>query len=64
VPKPDPRSKWLEIPAGLLEDDPGLKPDKHIFVEVNAPWFEITDALPRYELADLLKLRSRAPKSG
>jgi len=59
VPNPNTNSSFLEIPAGLLDDDPGLKPDKHIFVELKAPWFEITDTLPRYDEPGLIKLRSR-----
>ena len=58
VPNPGADSSLCEIPAGLLEDDPALKPDKHIFVEHKASWFDITDDLPRYDLAGLLRLRS------
>lgn len=47
VPNPDPGAEWFEIPAGSLEGDPGLRPDKHIFVELRPAWFEITDALPQ-----------------
>jgi len=37
------------IPAGTLDEDPKVKPRRHIFVGVKAPWFEITDALPQSE---------------
>ena len=63
VPNPSPGAKWFEIPAGLLDDDPGLKPDKHIFIEHKALWFEMTDNLPRYDLPALLELRVRVPKN-
>jgi hypothetical protein len=53
------RSGLLEIPAGLLDDDPGMKPDKHIFVEHNAPWFEIADRLPQLDLPGLIALRTK-----
>ena len=62
VPNPEPGSEWCEIPAGPLDDDPKLKPDKHIFVELKAPWFEITDRLPQYDHPKLMELRSRIPK--
>ncbi len=62
VPNPEPNSEWCEIPAGLLDDDPELKPDKHIFVELKAPWFEIADTLPQYDRPELIELRSRIPK--
>lgn len=51
------QSPWLEIPAGLLDDDPQLRPDKHIFVEVKAPWFAITDALPQLDKPALIRHR-------
>jgi hypothetical protein len=36
------------VPAGTLDTDPGPLPIHHIYVDSKAPWFEITDALPRY----------------
>ena len=36
------------LPLGCLDTDPGVKPVMHIFVASKAPWFEITDTLPRY----------------
>jgi hypothetical protein len=63
VPDPEPAGEWLEIPAGSLDGDPGLRPDKHIFVELNAPWHEITDALPRFDKPALRAQRAaRAPE--
>jgi hypothetical protein len=34
---------------GLLEDDPGRRPLAHFWVGSKAPWFEISDDLPRFE---------------
>lgn len=50
-------SQWLEIPAGLLDDDPEVLPDKHIFVEHKAPWFTFTDELPKLDRQALYQLR-------
>lgn len=36
------------IPAGSFDDDPGVRPGKHIYVGSKAPWFEISDALPQH----------------
>jgi hypothetical protein len=36
------------IPAGTIDDDPGIQPQAHIFVAYKAPWFEITDNLPQF----------------
>lgn len=37
----------LRLRLGAVDGDPGRRPAAHIFVAENAPWFEITDALPR-----------------
>src|SRR5215204_1687067 len=37
VPDPFTDSTWFEVPAGLLDDDLQLRPDKYIFVEVKSP---------------------------
>jgi hypothetical protein len=41
----------VEVPAGLIDGDPGSRPARHIFIRTKAPWFEITDTLPRHEQA-------------
>jgi hypothetical protein len=38
----------LILPA-VLDDDPGMRPQAHIFVASKAPWHEIADALPRFD---------------
>lgn len=57
VPPPDPQEETLEIPAGLLDDDPGIKPDKHIFVEFLPAWDAITDQIPQYDIRELTRKR-------
>ncbi len=37
---------WLA--SGTFDDDPGIRPTSHIFVDSKAPWFEITDDLKQY----------------
>jgi hypothetical protein len=39
---------FATVPAGTLDTDPGPLPIHHIYVDSKAPWFAITDALPRY----------------
>jgi len=58
VPNPNPETRWFEIPAGALDDDPQLRPDRHIFVELKSPWFSIADKLPQLDRAALARLRS------
>jgi hypothetical protein len=47
----------LEVPAGLLDDDPQRRPDRHICVEVKSHWFSIADNLPQLDRRALIKLR-------
>jgi hypothetical protein len=37
------------VPAGNLEEDPGIRPSFHMFAASVPAWFPITDALPRYD---------------
>jgi len=55
-------SEQIEVPAGLLDDEPAVRPDKHIFVEFRAKWFQITDDLPQLDRAELIKCREATMK--
>lgn len=57
VPDPRPEESDFEVLAGVLDDDPGARPDRHIFVELRAPWFEIHDSLPQFDLPALIEHR-------
>lgn len=37
------------IPAGTLDDDPGIRPDGRIFQDSRAPWSCISTELPHYD---------------
>jgi len=50
----------FEIPAGLLDDDPSLRPDRHIFVECGSAWYEIGDDLPQLTKGDVIRMRVAA----
>ncbi len=38
----------MEIRAGSLDGDPGVRPVAHIWTSLKAPWYEIDDDLPRF----------------
>jgi hypothetical protein len=38
----------LGLPLGTLDVDPEVRPSAHVWVDSKAPWWEITDELPRY----------------
>ncbi|MEW6270840.1 MAG: GFA family protein [Thermodesulfobacteriota bacterium] len=42
-----PDALWIAVAS--LDDDPGLRPEAHIFAASSAPWHEITDGLPRHD---------------
>lgn len=44
----DAHPEVLGFPLGTLDTDPGVRPQRHIFVQSKAPWFEITDDLPQH----------------
>ena len=59
VPDPDPEGDWLEIPAGLLDDDPEIYPDKHIYVDCMARWDQIRSKLPEFTRAEIRQHRKQ-----
>jgi hypothetical protein len=40
---------FVVLQAGVLDGEPETRPFRHVFVEQNAPWHEISDDLPRFE---------------
>ena len=46
MPRLDPGRDIAVIPFGGLDDDPGARPQRHIYVDYMAKWYEITDDLP------------------
>ena len=48
VPGQAPYLATVSIPAGLLDDDPGVRARLHVFTSSKAPWWEINDDLPQH----------------
>ena len=48
MPRVDRERGIAVVPMGSLDDDPGIRPQRHIFVGSKAPWFEIADDLPQF----------------
>jgi hypothetical protein len=46
-----PDSDQVSIRMGAFDDDPGIRPQFHTYVDSRAPWDEITDGLPQYSEA-------------
>jgi hypothetical protein len=58
LPDPGVEGPLLEVHAGVLDDDPGLRPQRHILVEAKSSWFTISDALPQFDRPAIDALRS------
>ena len=59
VPDPENDEAWFQVAAGLLEGELEVGPDKHIYVEHQAAWHNITDRLPRFDKEQLRRHRER-----
>jgi hypothetical protein len=57
VPDPGHDSTSIDIAAGLLDDDPAMRPERHIFVDLKAPWSHIDDGLPQFSKAAIREFR-------
>ncbi|MBI5516708.1 MAG: GFA family protein [Deltaproteobacteria bacterium] len=44
-----PEAGMVFLPAGSLEGDLGTRPEMHLFVGSKAPWYALTDELPRHD---------------
>ena len=47
MPMPNPKGPTF-VSMGSLDDDPGMRPQIHIFTGSKAPWYDIADNLPQY----------------
>ena len=48
VPVLEDEGTHVIIPAGALDDDPGVRPVVHIHTASKAPWYQIADELPQF----------------
>jgi hypothetical protein len=48
MPRFDAERGIAVVPMGALDDDPGVRPSRHIYVGSKAPWWDITDDLPQF----------------
>jgi hypothetical protein len=51
--------EWFEIPAGSLDEEPGLHPDKHIYVDCKAQWDNTIGDLPQFTKQEIRALRQK-----
>jgi len=49
VPRKSPNSPMVNIPAGSLDDEPGIDPRGHIYTGSMSDWFEITDGIDQFD---------------
>lgn len=44
------RPEIAVVTLGTLDDDPTVRPIRHVFTASKAPWYDINDALPRFQI--------------
>ena len=65
MPRVDEARGFAIVPMGSFDDDPGARPERHIFVGSKAAWDAITDDLPRFDGAPPMPaMMERDPASG
>jgi hypothetical protein len=57
APVPAGDDSW-DVPAGTLDDDPGIRPDKHIYVDCKSSWYSIGDGLPQMTKSQIRAYRA------
>ena len=60
VPVPSDDASWFEVPAGTLDDDPKIRPDKHIYIDFKSPWYSVGDGLPQMTKSQIHAYRRAA----
>ena len=51
------RSLREALAAGTIDEDSGLRPDKHIFVDYQADWDRMEGELPQFTKKELIARR-------
>ena len=46
--RPTGNAEYFALALGTLDDDPGIRAERHIFVASKAPWYAIADDLVQY----------------
>jgi hypothetical protein len=49
VPHKIPDRDDYMVPAGILDHDPGKRPEQNIFWDSRAPWYVGTDGMPKFK---------------
>ena len=42
------RPNTFSLALGTLDDDPGVRPSMHIYIETKVPWLDINDGIPQH----------------
>ena len=49
APKYIEATRMMSVPAGLLDDDPCVRPSMHVFTSSKAAWVDLNDDLQKYD---------------
>jgi len=48
MPRLDDSRSLAIVPMGSFDDDPGVRPERHVFIDSKAAWHDIPDDLPTF----------------
>jgi hypothetical protein len=48
MPRLDPSRQLAVVPMGAFDEDPGVRPERRVFLESRASWDDIADGLPTF----------------
>jgi len=48
LPRVTRNGTWAVVPAGTLDADPGIRPERNIYWDSRASWYHSTDDLPSF----------------
>ena len=56
---PDPTHDVVEIPAGIIDTEIEIKPDKSVFTEQSYSWLELLSKIQRFTKSEIAEFRKR-----
>ncbi len=59
LPDPDPTHDVVEIPAGIIDTEIEIKPDKSVFTEQSYSWLVLLSKIQRFTKSEIAEFRKR-----
>jgi len=57
------KPEYTVVTLGTIDGEPGVRPERHVFVGSSASWFSISDGLPQYKVYPGFEPKEGAPNA-